>query len=183
MSVLRNRVAVAKPRPPAAETPKPAPPGAWLCEPVDGWGLLTIGETTYRVAEVEYDEPNGQRRMIVKLARAGAEMEYQLSPDADGELCCDCPHAIYRDPARTCKHVVAVKAAYDMLSRRQRLDDFLDPPPLHLLDEIDDQLAALERDADDGRVPCPTCNYHDSRYCPTCDGIGEVPAVAKGGAA
>jgi hypothetical protein len=160
MSVLRNRVAVAKPE----TAPKPPPTVQWACEPFDGWGLLQINDTLYRVQEVPYSESDGTPRMLVRLLRAGAEMEYQVSPDSDGSPCCDCPHACYRDAARTCKHAVGVGIAYQQLDRQRRLSDFLD---------------------DGGRpgcVPCPACGGRGERYCPGgCDGLGELPA--EGGAA
>jgi hypothetical protein len=109
---------------PAKSVPE-APLFSWVLPPVQGWGLLTIRDTLYRVQEVPYEESDGTPRMIVKLARAGAECEYQLSPNADGDLCCDCPDAIYRDHARCCKHVLAVTAAYDWLANSDRLDAFL----------------------------------------------------------
>src|SRR5262245_11834089 len=122
MSVLRNRLSVAKP----AEAPKPPPVVEWVAEPVHNWGLLEINGTVYRLAEVHYFESDSTPRMLVRLLRAGAPMEYQLSPDCDGTLHCDCPHACYRDAARTCKHAVGVTLAYEMLNRERRLSDWLD---------------------------------------------------------
>jgi hypothetical protein len=57
-----------------------------------------------------------------------------------------------------------------------------DAAVLEALDAADATVAAMT--PDDGRVPCPECNGHDSRYCRTCDGIGDVPAPdcrARGG--
>jgi hypothetical protein len=48
--------------------------------------------------------------MLVRLKKVTGE-EWQLSPNADGELLCDCPDAVYRQHETTCKHAVAMKDA------------------------------------------------------------------------
>jgi hypothetical protein len=126
--------------------------------PRAGWGLLQIGQTVYAVHECHFEDADGRTCFCVRLRRSAGQVEYQLCQDRDNDLACDCPDATYRE--RECKHVHAVRDAYAALDRDRRLSDFL---------------------ADDETVPCPECNCHDSRYCRTCDGIGEVPA--KGGAA
>ena len=131
----------------------------------DGWGLLDINGTLYRLLEVNYFEPNRQPRMLVRLLRAGAECEYVLSPDCDGTLRCDCADAIYRQHERCCKHVRGVTAAYEILREQRRLSDVLDDATR----EPDGILAD-----DDGRVPCPACEGRGDRFCVLCDGIGEV---------
>jgi hypothetical protein len=123
MSILYKSAAPAK-----SDKPE-APLFAWVLPPVQGWGLLQVRGTIYRLREVHYDESDGTPRMLVRLLRAGAEQEYQLARNTDGHLACDCADAIYRQHETTCKHVTAVTAAYAELDRQSRLAEFLDSDP------------------------------------------------------
>lgn len=137
MVTVANRrppVKPSKPTKPAAEHP----PYEWLLTPTAGIGLLAIRGTAYRLLEVEWDEPNGVRRVLFKLRKMDGT-EYQLTPDTDGQLRCDCADAIFRNREHCCKHVQAVNAAYAELDRRQQLDDFLSDD---VLDATDAMLAA-----------------------------------------
>jgi hypothetical protein len=72
------------------------PVDGWLARPTHGWGLIVIKGNIYSLKEVEYDEEDGRRRMLVQL-RTVHDDEYQLTPDADGVLHCDCADACFRD--------------------------------------------------------------------------------------
>jgi hypothetical protein len=56
---------------------------------------------------------------------------YRLTLDADGDLDCDCPDAVYRGsriPGQVCKYGQALTAAYSDLDRYDRLAAFLTEP-------------------------------------------------------
>jgi hypothetical protein len=141
--------------------PKSVPPSApakpqpfqWVWPVEAGWGVLQIGRSVYVLHEHHYEDPDGRVVFCVRLKRRGAECEYQVTPNRDGDLACDCADATYRD--RECKHVIAVRDAYAQLDRDRRLSDFL---------------------ADDDPVVCPLCNGQGRGDCVGClDNYGLVP--------
>jgi hypothetical protein len=114
---------------------KPAKPEAplysWTLPPVQGWGLITIRGVLYRLREIQYDESDGTPRMLVKLRKQDGT-EYQLTPDQEHRLLCDCPWGSYKpveEGCKSCKHREAVLAAYADLDRQARLAEFLDSDP------------------------------------------------------
>jgi hypothetical protein len=103
--------------------PAPVQPWKWLLPPVNGQGILQIGQSAYLVTETHFEHENGQVCFCVQLKRQNCEHVYQICADRDHELRCDCPDSVYRD--RECKHCAAVRDAYADLDRQDRLSDFL----------------------------------------------------------
>jgi len=169
MSILDRDPAPANPDPPAADAGSPAAAFRWLVQIDPATHIIAIGVMAYSVREVYYEESDGTLRMIVRLRKPEpAKTEYRLTPNADGDFCCDCPDAIYRERPTKCKHAVAIRRLYEALNRGDRGDR----------GEIVFRAAWPKRDGEtepaDAHIPCPTCNNYESRYCPTCDGIGEI---------
>src|SRR5262245_11085358 len=100
------------PKPAHAGNPAlaPAQPYQWVWPVEAGFGVLQIGKSVYVLHEHHYEDPDGRVVFCVRLRRRGAECEYQVTPNRDGDLACDCADATYRD--RACKHVHAVRDAY-----------------------------------------------------------------------
>src|SRR5262245_54716691 len=108
--------------------------------PTAGWGLIQIGDTTYALKEVEYDESDGKPHTLVKLAKLDGTV-YQLTPDQMHGMVCDCPWGSMKpveDGHKSCKHRAAVLAAYEQLREQERLADFIagpDDPTVALIAE------------------------------------------------
>jgi hypothetical protein len=168
---------------PAPQSPPATPqPFEWLMPPQAGFGMLRIGTTTYAVREVEYDEPNGRQRMLVRLAKMDGTV-YQLTPDADDLMQCDCADSVFRQ--RRCKHSLAIVDAYADLNREQRLADFIagpDDPVANLTSAgweaglpATVSAATAQVDADSAALmKCPTCRKRGLTFTPMRRGTAYI---------
>ncbi|MFL5329160.1 MAG: hypothetical protein ACJ8C4_09595 [Gemmataceae bacterium] len=75
-------------------------------------GYIRIGQTVYRVREVMFTHQDGSGDRLWQLTKTD-QTQYQIVPNPETGLECDCPDAVYRE--RTCKHVTVIRAAYGLI--------------------------------------------------------------------
>ena len=136
MASLRLPSARVQPEPavqatlPARDAPTeklPAPVSfKWHVRPSSGPGLLEINGTLYLVTEQQFEHENAVGGRLWDLKKADG-ITYRLALNADADLACDCPHAVYRHAETTCKHVRGLMPALEELDRQERLERFLAP--------------------------------------------------------
>lgn len=111
-------------RPAARPEPKPVPmpEWSWLLRPTNGRGYLVIAQTTYQVTEQQFEFHNGMGGRLWDLMKSDGTT-YRITLNHDDDLVCDCPDSTYRN--HTCKHALALQAAFNELNRLARLDAWL----------------------------------------------------------
>jgi hypothetical protein len=107
---------------PAAQLPRPVT-FEWL-----GRGFLRLNDAVYRVSEQQFEYENGMGGRLWDLRKPDGTT-YRITLNADGDLACDCPDAIYRGREHCCKHVRGLRAALLHRDRADRLAAFLAPVP------------------------------------------------------